>query len=162
MGWAILVLLLWAIFFPAYFHARTVLAPKSRRLAGAAIGVALLFTAVAAAVSWQIRERTDQVQERVRGIEKAAENARGATQVAPAVDCASWSRLAFRHANHAIKPAPQGLSGARQDAVAQGGTGSRTEITPFRFGYVQQYRTFCACDLVKAKCSFFRPCSYRV
>ena len=47
------------------------------------------------------------------------------------VDCASWSRQTFRHANHAVKPALPGCPGAREGVAARGGRGSRTENTPF-------------------------------
>ena len=38
--------------------------------------------------------------------------------------------MAFRHANHAVKPAPQRPLGARQDALAQEDTDPRTGIPP--------------------------------
>jgi hypothetical protein len=54
------------------------------------------------------------------------------------VDCASWSRQTFRHANHAAKTAPLGHPGMRERAAALGGRGSRTGITPFEWAMHQR------------------------
>jgi quercetin dioxygenase-like cupin family protein len=44
-----------------------------------------------------------------------------------------WSRQALRHANHAIRTAPQGPPAAREGAVARGDSGSRSGKCPLRF-----------------------------
>jgi hypothetical protein len=61
--WAVFLLLLWVVAFPAYFHSRLALAPKARRLTGAAVGLALLFGGADVGVNWAINERATAVQQ---------------------------------------------------------------------------------------------------
>jgi hypothetical protein len=65
--------LLWVVAFPAYFHSRLAMAPKARRLTGAAVGLALLFGGADVGVNWVINERATAVQQQ---FQRSADEAR--------------------------------------------------------------------------------------
>jgi hypothetical protein len=71
--WAVFLLLLWVVAFPAYFHSRLAMAPKARRLTGAAVGLALLFGGADVGVNWVINERATAVQQQ---FQRSADEAR--------------------------------------------------------------------------------------